>query len=214
VRSAHLVCSVPSPLPGVARRSGDGGGRATPVREEEIRTMTLEAFADTILPGAKRWPGDRAVAGVSDDGGAVAAGAIDLLETPATGVTAGLQPLSEALNKHAEAHAAEHAVELERDVPAFVALPYEHRRTLVGTLTTPGHPEKEGWVSLALFCNMAFDSAAHLHTADAIAAGHPGLLAMGIATPDEHGLWRFPEHSYRRKLAETHPDTTPSGSPQ
>jgi hypothetical protein len=176
--------------------------------------MTLEAFADTIVPGVKRSAGDRAIAGVSDDDGAVVAGAIELLHTPATGVTAGLVPLSQSLNAHAEAYAAQHDLALDDSVPAFVAMPYEHRAALVQILTTPGHPEKDGWVLLALFSNMAYDSAAHMSTADAIAAGHPGLKAMGFAAPDADGLWRFPEYSYGRKLARPHPNTTPSGSPE
>jgi hypothetical protein len=60
---------------------------------------------------------------------------------------------------------------------------------------------------------MAFDTAAHQHTADAIAAGHPGLAAMGFARPDADGLWRFADFSYGRPLARTHPATTSSGSP-
>jgi hypothetical protein len=52
----------------------------------EPQTMTLEAFADTIIPGERRWPGDRAVAGVGTGGGAVAAGAVGLLEDPACGI--------------------------------------------------------------------------------------------------------------------------------
>ncbi|WP_092528546.1 DUF5987 family protein [Amycolatopsis arida] len=175
--------------------------------------MTLEAFADTIVPGEKRSAGDHAIAGASAGPGAVAAGALELLRTPATGVTAGLRPLSEALNKHAEAFAAERGVELDGALPAFVALDFAHRTELVRTLTAPGHPEKDGWVSLALFSNMAFDSAAHRHTAEAIANGHPGLLAMGFTTPDADGLWRSPSFSYGRKLADLHPDTTASGSP-
>ncbi|WP_219632498.1 DUF5987 family protein [Haloechinothrix aidingensis] len=175
--------------------------------------MTLEAFADTIVPGAKRRPGDTAVAGVSGSDGAVAAGALELLYTPATGVTAGLADASRALNEHALAYASEHGLATGEAMPSFVALPYAYRRDLVHRLTTPGHPEKDIWVSLALFCNMAFDSAAHLPTADAMAARHPGLRAMGLADPDEDGLWRFPEHTYGRELADVHPDTTPSGSP-
>jgi hypothetical protein len=69
------------------------------------------------------------------------------------------------------------------------------------------------WVSLVLFSNMAFDTGAHLHTLDAIAAGHPVVTVMGVNRPDADGLWRFPEFSYRRRLARPHPDTTPSGSP-
>jgi hypothetical protein len=98
-------------------------------------------------------------------------------------------------------------------VPAFVALPFEHRTALVRELTTPGHPEKDGWVVLALFSNMAYDIAAHVHTADALKAGHPGLLSMGFAPPDADGLWRFSEFTYGRKLADVHPATTESGSP-
>jgi enediyne biosynthesis protein E8 len=182
-----------------------------PVTDPE--TSTLEAFADTIVPGEKRAPDDVAVAGAAAGAGAVAAGALALLHTPATGVTAGLPYLAESLDKHAAAHAAERGVALDPDLPAFVALPFAERTALVQELTTPGHPEKDGWVALALFCNMAFDSAAHLHTADAIAAGHPGLAAMGFYDPGEDGLWRFPGYSYRRELADLHPDTTPDGSP-
>jgi enediyne biosynthesis protein E8 len=182
--------------------------------DDRRRIMTLEAFADTIIPGARRSPDDRAIAGVSDDGGAVAAGAIELLETPATGVTAGLDSLAANLNEHAAAYATDHGIDLDEDVPEFVALSYSDRAELVATLTAPDHPEKDGWVLLALFSNMAFDSAAHMSTAEALAAGHPGLTAMGFAEPDDDGLWRFPEHSYGKELAKRHPNTTASGSPE
>lgn len=181
--------------------------------EERVMNLTLEAYADTILPGEKRFPEDRAIAGAAPGPGAVAAGALDLLNFDATGVTAGLPYLAQSLNDHAKSYAGEVELELDQDVPPFVALPYVHRRELVNRLTTPGHPEKDGWVSLALFCNMAFDSAAHLHTAEAIRDGHPGLLALGYTAPDADGFWRFPKYGYGRKLAEIHPDTTPSGSP-
>lgn len=186
--------------------------------EEQIMIMTLEAFADTIIPGAKRSPEDVAIAGVAEGGGAVAAGALELLQDPATGVTAGLAPLSAALNGHARTYAAEHDVTLdaadtaEAAVPPFVGLAYEHRAAIVENLTGPGHPERDGWVVLALFSNMAFDVAAHKHTTDAMAAGHPGLAAMGFAKPDADGLWRFADYSYGRPLADLHPDTIASGS--
>ena len=51
-------------------------------------SITLEAYADTIVPGEKRWPGDRAIAGVSTGGGAVTGGALDLLRWDATGIHA------------------------------------------------------------------------------------------------------------------------------
>ncbi|MEU1726921.1 DUF5987 family protein [Actinomadura sp. ATCC 39365] len=179
----------------------------------ETRVETLEALADTIVPGPKRGPDDRAVAGMSPTGGAVAAGAVELLEWDATGVSEGLDDYARSLNEHARAHADQHGILLEAGVPAFVALPFEERGALVRTLTAPGHPEKALWVLLVLFCYMAYDSAAHLHTADAIRAGHPGLTAMGITPPDADGLWRFPAYSYGRPLADLHPDTTASGSP-
>jgi hypothetical protein len=182
--------------------------------DDQVQTSTLEAFADTIVPGVKRGPDDRAIAGVCDDPGAVEAGALELLNTPATGVTAGLAPLAQALNVHAEAYAQTHGTTPDAGVPAFVALSYEDRVALVEQLTAPGHPEQSGWVLLAMFSNMAYDSAAHLNTAEAIAAGHPGLLAMGFAKPDSDGLWRFPDFSYGQELAKRHLDTTASGSPE
>ena len=42
---------------------------------DPARTATLEAYADTIIPGSKRTAKDRAIAGVVSDGGAVQAGA-------------------------------------------------------------------------------------------------------------------------------------------
>jgi enediyne biosynthesis protein E8 len=181
--------------------------------QSDARTLTLEAFADTIIPGEKRFPGDRAIAGVSEGGGAVAAGALELLETPATGVTAGLAPLSEMLNGHATRYAEAAGLVLDDSVPAFVALEYTDRAALILELVAPGHPERDGWVLLVMFSNMAYDIAAHLHTTDAIKAGHPGLLSMGFAKPDDDGLWRFSDYSYGRQLATPHPATTESGSP-
>nr|WP_158883440.1 DUF5987 family protein [Amycolatopsis anabasis] len=176
--------------------------------------MTLEAFADTIIPGEKRTGDDRAIAGAATGGGAVAAGALELLRMSAPGLDTGLDGFADRLNEHAGAYAAEHELAPERSVPPFVALPYRHRAALVERLTSPGHPEKDGWVLLALFSNMAFDSAAHRHTAEALRAGHPGLVAMGFAEPDSDGVWRFPQYSYGRPLADLHPATTDSGSPE
>lgn len=181
---------------------------------EEALESTLEAFADTIVPGVKRSPDDRAIAGVCADPGAVEAGALELLNDPATGIAAGLAPLAQSLNGHATAYAEEHGRVLDDGVPPFVALDYEDRVALVARLTAPGHPEQSGWVLLAMFSNMAFDSAAHRSTAEALADGHPGLIQMGFAKPDSDGLWRFPDFSYGQELAKRHPNTTESGSPE
>jgi enediyne biosynthesis protein E8 len=175
--------------------------------------LTLEAFADTIVPGERRGPGDRAVAGAMAGPGAVAAGALELLANPATGITEGLPGLARALNEHARAHVREHSVAVDPSVPPFVALPFEQRTAIVRALLEPGHPEKDFWVLLALFCFMAFDTGAHMHTVDAMAASHPGLATMGFTQPDADGLWRFADFSYGRQLASVHPDTTPAGDP-
>jgi hypothetical protein len=174
--------------------------------------MTLEAFADTIIPGNKRGPDDVAIAGAGDGPGAVAAGAVELLETPATGISQDLDILVRDLNEHAREYADQHGVTLPDGLPPFVGLSFVDRTALVSALTAPGHPEKEVWVLLALFSNMAYDTGAHMHTVDAIAAGHPGLAALGITLPDSDGLWRFPAFSYGRQLATSHPDTDATGS--
>ena len=181
--------------------------------EAAIRTMTLEAFADTFVPGEKRSPDDVTIAGAAPGPGAVAAGALELLDMPATGVTDGLDDIVATLNDHASSYAAEHGLTLDAAIPPFVALNYENRSALMRILTAPDHPEKEFWVLTALFCFMAFDTAAHMDTVHAIESGHPGLTAMDYAKPDPDGLWRFPDFSYGRQLARAHPDTTSNGDP-
>lgn len=179
----------------------------------DYATTTLEAFADTFVPGEKRTSDDIAIAGAATGPGAVAAGAIELLETPATGVSEGLDDLAKMLNEHAVRYAAEHGLDLNAAVPPFAGLDYRHRGALIEALTAPDHPEKDFWILTALFCFMAFDTAAHMDTVTAIANGHPGLETMGFARPDPDGLWRFTEFTYGRQLARIHPDTTPAGDP-
>ena len=192
-----------------------GGTTVQPdtVTLDESTTMTIEAFADTILPGEKRSPDDRAVAGVSTGGGAVAAGAVELLLLPASGFAELITGLAPMLDAYATAYAEEHGRTLEDDVPAFVALSFDDRTALVQRLLAPDNPEKSVWVGLAMFSTMAFDSAAQMSTPDALASGHPGLLTIGYARPDPDRLWRFPQFSYGRPLSRIHPNTTSTGSP-
>jgi len=179
---------------------------------DQSRTITLEAFADTIIPGAKRYPGDRAIAGVSTGGGAVTAGAVELLRHPAGGLADSVDGLADLLNLHATEYASESNVDLDESVPPFVALSFADRTALILQLTAVDHPEKSLWVALALFSNMAFDSAPHLHTMQALSIGHPGLTTMGFAAADSDGVWRFPRYSYGRTLAKSHPLTLENGS--
>jgi enediyne biosynthesis protein E8 len=180
---------------------------------DDEMSMTLEAYADTILPGEKRSPTDHAVAGADTGGGAAAGGALAVLRSPEGGMEPVLEMLAEQLNEHARQFAAERGITPDPDLPPFVALSYPERVALVQELTDVGHAERELWVSLAMFSTIAFDSASHLPTAEAIATGHPGLATLGYFPPDTDGLWRFPDYSYGRQLARPHPDTTPSGSP-
>jgi enediyne biosynthesis protein E8 len=211
-RAAHPVLQGNFPgTPGLVRLfSPRQGGHAVPSDTADELTMTLEAFADTIVPGEKRSPDDRAIAGVAEGGGAVVAGAVELLHTDAAGVREGLPNLVVMLNGHAREYAAKHGVELDDDVPPFVSFDYDQRVALISELVAPGHPEKDGWVALALFSNMAFDTGAHMPTSEAIAKNHPGLVSMGFFMPDEDGLWRFPQSSYGRPLARLHPNTSPT----
>ena len=68
-------------------------------------------------------------------------------------------------------------------------------------------------LSAAALPFLAFHTAGHLHTADAVRQKHPGLATIRFPQPDPDGLWRFPTFSYRRRLARLSPRTTPSGSP-
>src|SRR5690242_12422472 len=84
--------------------------------------MTLEAFADTIIPGERRYATDRAIAGAADGGGAVAAGAVDLMASEEGGLAGLLPTLVVGLNDHARAYAEKHGRTLDESVPPFVAL--------------------------------------------------------------------------------------------
>lgn len=175
--------------------------------------MTLEAYADTIIPGERRGPDDRAIAGAADGGGAVTSGALALMLSPEGGLAGMLDTLATGLDDHATAYANRAGLSLDAAVPPFVALAFPDRTALVAALTAPDCEEQEMWVALAMFSVMAWDTGAADHTTEALAGGHPGLTQMNFAAPGADGLWRFPEFSYGRVLAPTHPHTTPQGDP-
>lgn len=184
-----------------------------PTRLTVSEVMTLEAFADTIIPGERRSATDRAVAGAAEGGGAVASGALDLMTSVEGGLGEVLPTLVIGLNDHARAYAGQHDRTLDEAVPAFVALDFDDRTALAAALMAPHTDEQDLWVPLAMFSVMAWDTGASMHTGEALASGHPGLTTMGFTPPDADGLWRFPDFSYRRVLASPHPQTTPSGDP-
>lgn len=180
----------------------------------DAMTTTLEAFADTLIPGAKRYDGDHAVAGVVRGPGAVHAGAVELMWFPEAAIGPALPALAAALDLRASAYAGQHQLALDPTLPPLVALSFADRTRLLLVLLDPSAQDYLAWWALAAMPFLAFHTAGHLHTADAVRHGHPGLRWIGFPRPDSDGLWRFPHFSYRRRLARSHPRTTSNGNPR
>jgi hypothetical protein len=176
-------------------------------------TQTLEAFADTLIPGERRHTGDLPIAGAVTGPGAVQAGVIAVLTSPDLPLAPLLPEIGVLLNTRATAYAVTHLILLPPTSPPFVGLSFSQRTDLVGGLFGPADLDRAVWQVLSLIVGLAFDTAAHLDTRQALAAGHPGLAWLGFPAPNADGLWRFPQFSYGRALADTHPATTASGSP-
>ena len=167
-------------------------------------TQTLEAFADTLIPGEKRFPGDRAIAGVVSGAGAVQAGAIEMLDFVGFKLEE-LAFVALLLNVHAFAYATGHGIRLTLEVPPFVELDFASRTALLVEILDGNGLDQGVFYGLASVCFVAYHTAGNLPTAEAIREGHPGLAAIGFPPPDPDGIWRFPEFSYRRVLARPHP---------
>jgi hypothetical protein len=135
------------------------------------------------------------------------------MNDPDVGLAPVLAEVAALLNTAATEYAVTHHVRLDLTVPPFVALPFNHRTALALQLLDPSRPDQLLWYALAAMPMLAFHTAAHLDTAAAIRAGHPGLTWIGFPKPDADGLWRFPKFSYRRALAHKHPKTTRTGNP-
>src|SRR5205814_9858214 len=84
---------------------------------DPLTVATLEAFADTLIPGEKRSPDDRAIAGAAPGAGAVQAGALTMMEFPAAGTAPALPALAAGLNAHATEFAAANGILLDPTVP-------------------------------------------------------------------------------------------------
>jgi len=166
---------------------------------------TLEAFADTLIPGAKRFPTDRAIAGAAPSAGGVQAGALALMALPA---------LAAGLNARVVQFAALGLIVLDPTVPPLVSLTFAQRTDFLVSLIDGTDPERLVWYALAGLVFIAYHTAGHLPTVEAIAGGHPGLAAIGFPPPQADGLWRFASFSYGRQLATKHRRTTRTGSPR
>lgn len=177
------------------------------------QVATLEAFSDTMIPGEKRYPADRAIAGVVSGPGAVQAGALAFMEFPPVGLAPALPALAAAISAQAVKYAAQHAIVLDPTVPPWVSLNFAQRTALALDLLNFSHVDYLPYYALAALPFLAFHTAGQMHTVDAVRGGHPGLATIHFPPPDPDGLWRFPVFSYRRQLARLSPRTTDSGSP-
>ena len=185
------------------------GASAQEIPADPYTVETLEAFADTIIPGRKRHPEDRAIAGVVKGPGAVQAGAIDMWYFGPLQSAGSAPPFAAGLNAFARTRFPSSAVA----PPEFVALDFDQRTELLYTLYDPAAPDRQFWVVGAAIVFLAFSTAGFLHTADAVRDGHPGLAFVRFPKPGRDGLWRFPEASYRRRLNRRHPRTARGGHP-
>jgi enediyne biosynthesis protein E8 len=170
-------------------------------------TQTLEAFADTLIPGQKRFPTDVAIAGVVSGAGAVQGGAIEMLNFPPVGLQSSLPGLALAINVLAVLYALSNKILLQLQVPPLVELDFPSRTALLSQMLDPAQPNQGAFYGVAAVSFIAYHTAGYLSTVVAIQDGHPGLAAIGFPPPNPDGIWRFPEFSYGRVLAQPHPDS-------
>ncbi|MFG3582983.1 DUF5987 family protein [Streptomyces sp. NPDC047990] len=200
-------------LAGLSTGALEAPAAAASTASESWTTQTLEAFADTLIPGERRFPGDVVVAGAVTGPGAVQAGVVGLLQSPLLPVAPLLPAIAALLDARAVAYAAVRLIWLSPARPPFVGLSFSDRTALVAGLFDPDDLDRPVWQVMSLLVGLAFDTAAPQDTAEALAQGHPGLTWLRFPEPGPDGLWRFPDFSYGRPLAVLHPDTTASGSP-
>ena len=100
-----------------------------------LRTRdTFEALADTVVPGARRFAGDRVVLGAASGPGAVHAGAWQMYNDPDVGLAPLLPALGAVLDVEASRYAAAHGGLLSHGVPSFVNLDFTGRTGVVRKL--------------------------------------------------------------------------------
>jgi hypothetical protein len=200
---------------GIPQRAAGRHRSQSPIgTTSDPETMTLEAWADTLIPGRKRFPSDTAIAGAARGPGAVQAGAVTFMQFGPTGVEEALPAFVAALNAEAVGYAASHRIVPDPTLPPFVSLRYHDRKTLVASLTGDTSGDQQLlWFASSGLVFLAYHTAGYMHTAHAVRSGHPGLKAIGFPQPDADDLWRFPHFSYRRRLAHLHPRTTKDGQP-
>ncbi|HUO05197.1 MAG TPA: DUF5987 family protein [Candidatus Binataceae bacterium] len=180
--------------------------------DTDATTLTLEAYADTLIPGEKRFPDDVAIAGVVTGPGAVQGGAIDMLNFAPLGLAPALPLLALNISVAAVVYALLNGITLDRTLPPFVSLNFAQRTGLLVQALDPSNKNQAAFSGLAALCFVAYNTAGYLDTVVAIEQGHPGLAAIGFPPPNPDGKWRFPDFSYQRALAKPHPHSK-NGNP-
>lgn len=179
-----------------------------------VQRDTLDAWADTLVPGDRRFTGDRVVLGAAPGPGAVQAGSWDLFNDPAVGLAPVLPAMVTLINTEALGYAVTQGKVLDLRVPPFVALDFPSRTGVLELLLGGTGPAQLLWYAMAALPMLAFHTAGHLDTATAVRQGHPGLAWLGFPQPGPDGIWRFDDFSYGREVAAPHPGTTATGNPE
>src|SRR3954468_18861768 len=151
IAAASTICPMPIAVPSAFGQTMD----------HPAVTQTLEAFADTLIPGEKRFPADRAIAGVVSGAGAVQAGALEMMNFPAVGFQAVLPGLALTLNLRALLYAVEHRIVLSLTVPPFVELDFASRTALLVQILDSDGPEQAAFSALASVAFVAYHTAGY-----------------------------------------------------
>lgn len=184
---------------------------APPLNQATV--TTLEAYADTIVPGQPRFAGDVAVAGAAPGPSAAAVGALQVFQMPDVALNPVLPDIARLLNGRTMQYAGGIGLALDPTLPPFVAMSFDHRTALAARLLTVGDPDHNTFVLMATLSSWAFDTAGAQSTVAALRANHGGLAWIQFPRPRPDGTWQFSQFSYGRRLATPHPTTTRSGSP-
>ena len=166
--------------------------RPAPAAEPLLADATLQAFADTILPGRPATRTDlgqdihpRAIAGVDDLPGAVEADALLLYHHPAVGFDA-LEP---GFLADLQARSLPHGGD-------FLSLPFEARTAVCVEALDFSNPARQVWEAAAAVPFTAFCAAALVPEQTAERAS--GYRVMGLPGRAPNGYAHF---SWRRRLA-------------
>jgi len=161
--------------------------------DPSLSDATLQAFADTMIPGRKATKTDlgnpihpQAIAGVDDLPGAVETDSLALYHHPLTGFDA----LAPTFLAHLSAQSLQHGAD-------FLTLEFPDRVAVCIAGLDYSNPDRLVWEAAAAVPFTSFCAAALVE--EQTAAKASGYRVMGLPGVAPHGYKGF---SYRRKLAE------------